>query len=276
MRIDSALLTALLALLSAAFASPTYTYAAVPGGIEIVTLPHDAQRATYENRPVLIVRRPDPVAVVGISLDAALGKQLLVVYTTNAGRTEHPFQVTKKSYPVQRLTLSDDKMVNPPADDLARIDRELKMMTAQYDRFSALTASPFPMMLPARGPVSSNFGLRRILNGQPRSPHAGLDIAAPKGAPVVAPAAGTISLTGSFYFNGNAIFIDHGEGLISMVCHLSEIDVHDGDVVARGQQIGRVGATGRATGPHLHWSVSLNGNRVNPATVLTLFKSKLE
>ncbi len=274
MRVDGALLAALFATLSATFALPLH--AAVPGGIEIVNLPHDTQRATYEGRPVLIVRRPQPIAIVGIALDARVGKQELIVYSsaqsTSATRTELPFQVTKKSYPVQRLTLADDKMVNPPADDLKRIDRELNLMTAQYDSFSPLAATPFPMMLPAHGPVSSNFGLRRILNGQPRSPHAGLDIAAPKGAPVFAPAPGRISLTGSFYFNGNAIFIDHGEGLISMVCHLSEIDVHDGDVVTKGQQIGRVGSTGRATGPHLHWSVSLNGNRVNPAAVLALFK----
>ena len=253
------------------------THAAVPGGIEIVTLPEDARRATYEDRPVLIVRQPAPTAIVGISLDAAIGQHVVIIESAAKGRIEHPFKVTKKAYPVQRLTLADDKMVNPPAEDLERIERETKLMSAQYDLFSNLAASPFPMMLPAVGPVSSNFGLRRILNGQPRSPHAGLDVAAPLGAKVVAPAAGTVSLIGSFYFNGNTVFIDHGEGLISMVCHLSAIGVHQGDVVAKGQEIGRVGATGRATGPHLHWSVSLNGDRVDPSAVLALFRpSKLK
>ena len=249
-------------------------HAAVPGGIEIVALPEGAQRATYENRPVLIVHQPNPIAIVGISLEAIPGRHVLIIESPTEGRSEHPFRVTKKSYPVQRLTLTNDKMVNPPAEDLARIERETKLMTEQYDRFSPLAASPFPMMLPSIGPVSSNFGLRRILNGQPRSPHAGLDVAAPFGAKVVAPASGMISLTGSFYFNGNAIFIDHGAGLISMLCHLSSVEVHDGDVVAKGQEIGRVGATGRATGPHLHWSVSLNGDRVDPSAVLALFKPK--
>ena len=192
------------------------------------------------------------------------------------GRIEHPFTVTKKAYPVQRLTLADDKMVNPPAEDLARIERETKLMNEQYARFTDLAASPFPMMLPAVGPVSSNFGLRRILNGQPRNPHAGLDVAAPLGAKVVAPANGTISLTGSFYFNGNTVFIDHGEGLLSMMCHLSKIEVHDGDTVTKGQEIGRVGATGRATGPHLHWSVSLNGDRVDPSAVLASVQAESE
>jgi murein DD-endopeptidase MepM/ murein hydrolase activator NlpD len=260
------------AVLFAGFA--TVVRAAVPGGIEVVTLPDDTQRATYENRPVLIVRQPHPTAIVGVSLDAALGKHVLLVESASGARSEHPFTVTKKAYPVQRLTLADDKMVNPPAEDLARIERETQLMNEQYASFTDLAASPFPMMLPAVGPVSSNFGLRRILNGQPRSPHAGLDVAAPLGAKVVAPANGTISLTGSFYFNGNTVFIDHGEGLLSMMCHLSKIDVHEGDVVTKGQEIGRVGATGRATGPHLHWSVSLNGDRVDPSAVLALFKPK--
>jgi murein DD-endopeptidase MepM/ murein hydrolase activator NlpD len=260
------------AVLSAGLAAAAY--AAVPGGIEVVTLPDDAQRATYENRPVLIVRQPRPTAVVGISLNAAPGKHVLVIESTSNGRIEHPFTVTKKAYPVQRLTLADDKMVNPPAEVLARIERETTLMNEQYARFTDLAASPFPMTLPAVGPVSSNFGLRRILNGQPRSPHAGLDVAAPLGAKVVAPANGTISLTGSFYFNGNTVFIDHGEGLLSMMCHLSKIAVHDGDVVKKGQEVGRVGATGRATGPHLHWSVSLNGDRVDPSAALALFNPK--
>ena len=249
-------------------------HAAVPGGIEVVELPDDARRATYENRRVLIVRQPRPTAVVGISLDAAPGRHVLLIESASGGRIERPFTVTKKAYPVQRLTLADDKMVNPPAEDLVRIERETQLMNEQYARFTELAASPFPMMLPAVGPVSSNFGLRRILNGQPRNPHAGLDVAAPLGAKVVAPANGTISLTGSFYFNGNTVFIDHGEGLLSMMCHLSRIEVHEGDVVTKGQEIGRVGATGRATGPHLHWSVSLNGDRVDPSAVLALFKPK--
>jgi len=223
---------------------------------------------------VLVVRQPKPTAIVGIPLDTAPGDQIVVIESAAAGRIEHRFKVTRKTYPVQRLTLADDKMVNPPPDVLVRIERETLLQTAQYDLFTPLAASPFPLMLPAKGPVSSNFGLRRILNGEPRNPHAGLDVAAPLGARVVAPAAGTVSLTGSFYFNGNTVFIDHGEGMISMLCHLSAIGVHDGDSVAQGQEIGRVGATGRATGPHLHWSVSLNGSRVDPSAVLALFKPK--
>jgi murein DD-endopeptidase MepM/ murein hydrolase activator NlpD len=250
------------------------SHAAVRGGVEVIALPAGTTSATYEDRPVLIVEQPKPTAIIGVALDAPVGKHVLIVETADRVRTELPFKVADKAYPVQRLTLTDDKMVNPPPDELARIERETRLQKEQYDRFTPLDTSPFPMQLPAAGPVSSNFGLRRILNGQPRNPHAGLDIAAPSGAPVTAPAAGTVSLTGSLYFNGNAIFIDHGGGLISMVCHLSAIEVHQGDVVRKGERIGRVGATGRATGPHLHWSVSLNGARVDPSAVLALYRPK--
>ncbi len=219
-----------------------------------------------------MLKEPDVIAIVGIALDATVGRHVLNVDSASRGPLEIPFNVTAKTYPVQKLKIADDKMVNPPPEVAARIQREMDLMTAQYAQYTPLSASPFPMQLPAAGAVSSNFGLRRILNGQPRSPHAGLDIAAGAGAPVTAPAAGTISLTGSFYFNGNTVFIDHGAGLISMMCHLSAIDVHQGDVVSQGQRIGRVGATGRATGPHLHWSVSMNGDRVNPVAVLALFQ----
>lgn len=266
MRAESSL--CLVALLLALFAASGH--AAVRGGVEVLALPDGATSASYEGRPVLVVQRPKPTAIVGIALDATIGRHVLIVGADT--HAEIPFKVTKKAYPVQRLTLTDDKMVNPPPDELARIERETRLMGEQYDRFTPLDALPFPMQLPAVGPVSSNFGLRRILNGQPRNPHAGLDIAAPTGAPVMAPAAGTISLTGSLYFNGNTIFIDHGAGLISMVCHLSAIEVHEGDAVRKGQQIGRVGATGRATGPHLHWSVSLNNARVDPSAVLALYR----
>jgi murein DD-endopeptidase MepM/ murein hydrolase activator NlpD len=247
--------------------------AVVRGGVEVVPLPDTTTSATYEGRPVLIVKHPKPTAIVGVPLDATIGKHTLVVESAEHVQTEIPFKVVDKKYPTQRLTLNK-KMVNPPPEELARIEQETLMQNELYDRFSAVGAFPFPMQIPAAGRVSSNFGLRRILNGQPRNPHAGLDVAAPTGAPVVSPAAGTIAFAGPLYYNGNAIFVDHGGGLISMVCHLSKIEVQQGDVVGKGQKIGLVGATGRATGPHLHWSVSLNGARVDPSAVLALYRPK--
>jgi murein DD-endopeptidase MepM/ murein hydrolase activator NlpD len=127
-----------------------------------------------------------------------------------------------------------------------------------------------PFIKPVSGVTSSPFGHRRILNDQPRSPHSGLDIAASTGTPVAAPAPGTVTITGEFYFNGNTVFLDHGQGLITMYCHLSEIKVTEGTQIERGEILGLVGATGRVTGPHLHWSVSLNGHRVDPELAIAV------
>ena len=246
--------------------------AAVPGGIAVIDVPPDAQ-ATYDGRPVFIVTKPKSVAIVGVGLDEKPGHRVLVVDSPSQGPKEIPFEVTPKSYPVQRLTLPPDK-VNPPPEAMARIERESQLTQAQFAAYTPLAASPFPLRVPAAGPISSNFGLRRVLNGESKSPHAGLDVAAPLGAPVHAPAAGRVSLVGDFYFTGNVVFIDHGGGMVSMMCHLSAVDVHDGDEVTPGQQIGRVGATGRATGPHLHWAVSLNDERVDPSMLLKLFQPR--
>ena len=134
--------------------------------------------------------------------------------------------------------------------------------------FSDVVPSALLMRQPATGQRSSSFGLRRVFNGQSRNPHSGMDIAAPTGAPVIAAAAGKVIDTGDYFFNGKTVWIDHGAGLLTMYCHLNSIDVKIGDSVAAGDTIGAVGATGRVTGAHLHWSVSLNRAMVDPALFL--------
>jgi len=158
--------------------------------------------------------------------------------------------------------------VNPNKQDLERIGKESKIIRAALATWSEQTNVPFDFELPVHGRLSSPFGLRRYFNGQPRKPHSGLDIAADEGTPILAPASGTIIATGDYFFNGNTIFIDHGQGLITMFCHLNKIRVKPAQVVEKGQRLGDVGMTGRVTGPHLHWSVSLNNARIEPRLLL--------
>ena len=248
--------------------SITASTTAVPGGVAVIDLRGAATAAHYQDDPVLIL---DGHAIVGVGVRAALGEHRITV-TRPDGRAEvHGFTVVDKAYPEQRIELKNRKMVNPDPADLDRIRSEAASMRAVYASFSTRAIDTNGFLQPVQGVVTSEFGFRRILNGEPRNPHSGLDIAAATGTPVANPAAGTVALTGNFYFNGNTVLVDHGAGLITMVCHLNAIHVDDGQDLPVGAILGEVGATGRATGPHLHWSMSLNGNRVDPVALLALF-----
>jgi murein DD-endopeptidase MepM/ murein hydrolase activator NlpD len=190
-----------------------------------------------------------------------------VVQGDNGSRSIR-FDVAAHRYNVQRLTLANLRQVRPEPEDLLRIDKERETITQAFSTFSDRAVSGLTLDLPSVGPFSSGFGLRRFFNNEPRQPHSGLDIAAPEGTPVAAPAAGTVLETGDYFFNGLTVFLDHGQGLVTMYNHLSRIDVARGERVARGQKIGEVGHTGRVTGAHLHWSVSLNNARVDPGLFL--------
>ena len=248
----------------------------VPGGVAIVALPSISRtppKVTFQQKPVLVVAGQEHhwVAVVGLPLDLAIQTQVLIV-TDQQTRTEIKFEVKDKKYREQRITVSNNRHVNPLADDMTRITRELELQNAAYRQFSPNVPSNVLFDPPVKGPLSSPFGLKRFFNGEPRAPHSGLDFAVPTGTPVVAPAVGKVILTGDYFFNGNTVFLDHGQGLISMYCHLSVIDVKVGDTLSRGQVLGKVGATGRVTGAHLHWNVSLNDARVDPAIFIGQFK----
>ena len=241
---------------------------AVPGGIYQLTLPPGANRAFFQGKPVLI---HGGQAIVGIPMDAVPGDYRIELSGT-AGTLSHEFEVVAKAYPEQRIEIENQRMVDPLPEDLRRIREETRRQLEQYDRFTERPLDIVPFVKPVEGITSSPFGHRRILNGQPRNPHSGLDIAADAGTPIQAPAAGRVVLIGDLFFNGKTVFLDHGRGLITMYCHMNDIDVTKGDEVRRGAQIGRVGATGRVTGAHLHWSVSLNGNRVDPVLVMNALR----
>lgn len=243
----------------------------VPGGVAVVDLGDAAQRpaARYRDRPVLVLREDGRrwIAVVGLPLTVKAGREQLQL---DDGSTRS-FAVAARHYREQRITLKNQQQVTPNAANLARIERELAVQNDAYRQFSARQPSNLLFDRPVNGPLSSPFGLRRFFNGEERNPHSGLDFAVPAGTPVKAPAAGRVILVGDYFFNGKTVFVDHGQGLISMFCHLSQIGVKVGDELARGAVLGKVGATGRATGPHLHWNVSLNDARVDPAIFIGAF-----
>ncbi|NMZ58263.1 M23 family metallopeptidase [Pseudomonas nitroreducens] len=247
----------------------------VPGGVVVVQLGQDAAvpTATFQGKPVLVVREEgrDWIAIVGIPLTTKAGNQQIAVKQAGASRNLG-FTVGAKHYKEQRITLKNTRQVNPLPEDLKRINRELAEQTAAYRSFSPGTPSNLVLDKPVDGPLSSPFGLRRFFNGEERNPHSGLDFAVPAGTPIKTPAAGKVILIGNYFFNGKTVFVDHGQGFISMFCHMSKIDVKLGDQLPRGGVVGRVGATGRATGPHMHWNVSLNDARVDPAIFIGAFK----
>lgn len=244
----------------------------VPGGVAVVDLGPAAQapKATWQGKPVLVVKDQDArwLAIVGIPLSVKPGSPQQV----SSGGRNLPFVVGDKKYPEQRITLKNKRQVNPDPNDLKRIEQELDVQVRAYRTFSPVTPSNLLLDKPVDGPLSSKFGVRRFFNGEERNPHAGLDFAVPAGTPIKAPAAGKVILIGNYFFNGNTVFVDHGQGFISMFCHMSKIDVKVGDAVPRGGVVGRVGSTGRATGPHMHWNVSLNDARVDPAIFINAFQ----
>lgn len=257
-----------LMLAGSAFALPQH--APVPGGVAVIDLGSASAKqpvARWNEQPLAVVADKGRwFALLGIPLDS-LPAPLEITIGSASSERRLSVPVGVKNYPEQRLSIKNKRQVEPEPADLARIERE-KSHTEQIKRQFSASAPDTTFARPAAGRLSSRFGLRRIFNGQPRNPHSGLDFAAPAGAPVRAPAAGRVIDTGDYFFNGNTVFIDHGQGLISAYMHLSQIGVHTGQQVSKGERIGAVGSTGRSTGAHLHWTVILNGTPVDPELFL--------
>ncbi len=244
----------------------------VPGGIAIVPLADgdEAPRVSFNGERAMVIRENGRWhAVVGLPLALAAGKQQLTLEGQPDASRTLAFTVVPKEYAAQHITLKDKRMVEPGPKELERIERESRIIQRAFHAWSEIPDPPLIFDLPAHGRLSSPFGLRRFFNNQPRQPHSGLDIAAPAGTPIVAPAPGTVIETGNYFFNGKTVFLDHGQGLVTMYNHLSRISVKKGQRVERGRKIGEIGSTGRVTGPHLHWTVSLNNARVDPSLFLT-------
>ncbi len=259
-----------LALAALNLSCQAWTVAPINGGIAQVTLPDSDSRpqASYLGHPVLIEgQSPHWQAIVGIPLDRPAGTEYLEVSSPQAARLA--FTISHKDYPEQHITLRNLHMVNPSAAELQRIHQELSEERQDFAIFDGRTPALADMHLPVQPTaLDSAFGLRRFFNGEERAPHSGLDLQAQEGQAVYAPLGGRVLLSRDLYFNGGTVIIDHGQGLISMYCHLSRIEVAAGQNLAAGAELGRVGHTGRATGPHLHWSVSLNDVRIDPSLLL--------
>lgn len=245
----------------------------VPGGIALIDLGSNSgamPQASFQGNRVMVQQHEGRWwAIVGLPLTTQTGKQSIKVIASGNAAHSVDFTVAEKSYTEQRLTLKNKKMVDPDPEDLKRIAREQQLSREAFAQWSDQEEVPLQFSAPVAGRLSSPFGLRRFFNDQPRAPHSGLDIAAPQGTPVLAPAAGTIIEVGDYYFNGKSVFVDHGQGLVTMYCHLDTINVKKGDQITQGEPFATVGMSGRATGPHLHWSASLNDSRIDPSLLLT-------
>jgi len=238
-----------------------------PGGIAIIEIGSTdvaAPEASMHDKPLLVMQRGEKwVAVAGIPLDTEPGKLFISI-----SGEEAVIDVAEHAYREQRLTVENKSFVDQNQEQLDRIWGERKIIDAVLTSFTESPVGGLSLAAPVPGNQSSSFGYRRFFNDQPRSPHKGMDISAGNGEPIAASRTGVIAATGNYFFNGNTVLIDHGQGFVTMYCHMSEIAVEEGQQVETGDTIGAVGSTGRVTGPHLHFGTYLNGTAVDPAIFL--------
>ena len=267
---------ALLAPLSAVASTSKPSPLAVPGGVARIELgaagqaPQAFMEQDGQRIALLVLGTPlDWYALVGIALAATPGPAQISVQHSDGRVQSISYTIGAKQYAQQHLKVAP-RTVDLSPQDQARFEREREHQQQVMRTFSTPLPLATNLHLPApvAGRRSGSFGLRRVFNGRPRNPHSGMDIAAPTGTPVLCPLAGQVIDTGDYFFNGATVWLDHGGGLLTMYCHLSRIDVQVGQSLAKGHTLGAVGATGRVTGPHLHWGVMLNRSMVDPALFL--------
>jgi murein DD-endopeptidase MepM/ murein hydrolase activator NlpD len=249
-----------------------------PGELVVVTInvegvPSSVQVTAFR-RAIPAFRTEEGVwqALVGIDLDQRPGSYL-VAAEAHVGptvlRESRGLVVAPRKFPTRTLRVNP-AFVNPSPAELTRIRADQTFLADVYARPSPTRLWSGPFVRPVPGEANSSFGTRSVFNGEPRSPHGGTDFLSPTGTPIKSPNAGRIVCARDLYFTGNTVIIDHGLGMFSMLAHLSRIDVQEGDTVTTSQVVGLVGATGRVTGPHLHWALSVNGARVDPLSALAL------
>ena len=243
----------------------------VPGGIALIELDKSDKTPhfSFKGKPVLVSSiEGKQFAIVGLPLSLKPGEYFISGHWGKEKALQKKyFSVSSKEYTIQRITIEDDSKVNPYAKDMERIFAEQKRQKKAKSHYSNAKVD-VNFIQPTQGILTGSFGRRRIFNGEPRRPHSGMDIAADQGVPVLSPADGTVVELGDFFFSGNLVYLHHGQGVTSLLAHMSEISVELGQEVKKGQEIGKVGATGRVTGPHLHWSLGLNETWIDPALFL--------
>lgn len=283
------LLATLIVVVGVTGSAPTLTVthrarALQPGEAVVLTIVSDAPLTTVEARAFGRLERvralpstpESPHAwqvIFGIDLDVRPGQHRVVVTAASPSggvSVAHTLDVTAKAFPTRRLTVNPD-FVNPPAREAARIEAEAAVLAELWKGAAEPNlTSPLAFVAPVPQQANSAFGTRSIFNGEPRSAHGGADFPSPAGTPIKAPAPGRIVLAKDLYYTGGTVVVDHGLGIVSLFAHLSKISAREGDDVARGDTVGLVGATGRVTGAHLHWTLRVNGARVDPLALLAL------
>ncbi len=244
-----------------------------PGGTAVIGIGAASTKSApvvmFAGQRVLVLNTEGAwVAIVGIPLDQPIGMAGATVRLNAQESRTIEFEVQAHAYREQHLNV-DRSYVDLTEDQLKRVIRERMIIDSTLTNWRDVSLSDVSLIAPVEGPRSSSFGSRRFFNDQPRSPHKGMDISAVLGTPITAPAAGTVAATGNYYFNGNTVIIDHGQGFVTLYCHLDSIGVIEGQQLQAGTTIGEVGATGRVTGPHLHFGTYLNGTAVDPALFLS-------